>query len=126
MKFAVQKTIKRHWNQPGTGHGACPQSRRQKPIEQDAAVFLQGEKLCQTCVFLAAKFCAARRKEQALAGLRGLRMKDDLLAKGTVLFQCSGRCGWDVFVDSIDPRLPDGPIFCSECDKQRADLNLDN
>ena len=49
-------------------------------------------------------------------------MKDDLLAKGTVLFQCSGRCGWDVFVDSIDPRLPDGPIFCSECDKHRADL----
>ena len=47
-------------------------------------------------------------------------MKDDLLAKGTMLFQCSGRCGWDVFVDSIDPRLPDGPIFCSECDKQRA------
>jgi hypothetical protein len=31
---------------------------------------LQGEKLCLTCVFLAAKFCAARRKEQALAALR--------------------------------------------------------
>ena len=53
-------------------------------------------------------------------------MKDDLLAKGTMLFQCSGRCGWDVFVDSIDPRLPDGPIFCSECDKQRADLPIRN
>jgi len=47
-------------------------------------------------------------------------MKDDLRAKGTIMFQCSGKCGWDVFVDCIDPRLPDGPIFCDECDTRRA------
>ena len=70
MKFAVKKNVKRHWQQPGTHGGACPQSRKQQPSEQDAAVFLQGEKLCQTCVFLAAKFCAARRKDQARAALK--------------------------------------------------------
>ena len=42
-------------------------------------------------------------------------MTDKLLAKGTLLFRCSGQCGFEVFVDCIDPRLPDGPIFCTEC-----------
>ena len=49
-------------------------------------------------------------------------MKDDLRAKGTIMFQCSGKCGWDVFVDCIDPRLPDGPIFCDECDTEACAL----
>ena len=79
MKFAVKKNVKRHWQQPGTHGGACPQSRKQQPSEQDAAV------------------------------------KDDLRTKGAMLFRCSGKCGWDVFVDCVDPRLPDGPIFCTEC-----------
>lgn len=65
------KFKKRHWSQPGTGKGACPQSRKPQSIEQDAAVFLQGERLCQTCVFLASKFCAERRKEQAVKALNG-------------------------------------------------------
>ena len=52
-------------------------------------------------------------------------MKDDLRTKGAMLFRCSGKCGWDVFVDCVDPRLPDGPIFCTECrTPSAAGMNL--
>ena len=60
---------KRHWKQPGHGPCACPHSKNE-PLEQDATPFLQGDKLCQTCVFLAYKFCAERRNTQAVKKLQ--------------------------------------------------------
>lgn len=64
MKFK-----KRHWRQPGAGPCNCPHSKNE-PLEQDAAQFLQGERLCQACVFLAHGFCVERRKKQAVDKLQ--------------------------------------------------------
>lgn len=41
---------------------------------------------------------------------------DRLSSLGAILVQCSGKCGWEFWVDCIDSRLPDRPLLCSECD----------
>jgi hypothetical protein len=40
---------------------------------------------------------------------------DDIRPRGTVEVHCSNGCGWDFWVDSLDPRLPDGPFICPAC-----------
>jgi hypothetical protein len=42
---------------------------------------------------------------------------DDIRPKGTVQVRCSfPGCEWEFWVDCLDPRLPDGPFYCSEHD----------
>lgn len=55
-------------------------------------------------------------------------MKDDIRPKGTVQVPCSGlgcviadgEGYWEFWVDSLDPRLPNGPFKCEAC--QRLEL----
>lgn len=42
---------------------------------------------------------------------------DDIRPKGTVMVPCAGcEPGWHIWVNCLDPRLPDGPFFCPEHD----------
>lgn len=47
---------------------------------------------------------------------------DRINARGTLLVKCAGNCGLAFWVDCIDPRLPDGPFLCSECDTEACAL----
>ena len=48
-------------------------------------------------------------------------LADDIRPKTTVEVQCSHpECGWSFWIDALDPRLPDGPFFCGEHDKDLA------
>lgn len=47
-------------------------------------------------------------------------MSDSLRPKGTVEVTCT-QCGyWSFWIDALDPRLPDGPFLCSDCDGSGA------
>jgi hypothetical protein len=52
------------------------------------------------------------------AGQERLReMIDDIRPKGTVQVPCSRPgCGWEFWVDALDPGLPDGPFVCPTCE----------
>lgn len=48
-------------------------------------------------------------------------MTDDVRPKGTVQVKCSTPgCPWSFWVGCLDPRLPDGPFECPECEERRT------
>jgi hypothetical protein len=65
-----------------------------------------------------------KNKFEAWEAYTGVKVRDDLRAKGTVEVVCE-KCEWSFWLHCTDPAIPDGPFVCPTCRELRGEPPLE-